>query len=144
MDYPKFYDTQFRAATFKILAKTILSSAGRFFARLLDLCDDSQIIAVLMVTEIYLEWYQNSYDYRYFLLFEFLDYKGYYKPKARLPGLGLPRYTRIVTAPQIAAMQIVFEYAHLYIRIQTNIHKNEMPYLFAALEIDVITSKQQR
>ena len=40
-------------------------------------------------------------------------------------------------------MQKVFEYTHLYIQIQTNIHKNEMPYLFAALEIDDITSKQR-
>ena len=58
--------------------------------------------------------------------------------------VGLPRYPPIVAAPRIAAMRIVFEYTHLYIRIQTNIHKNEMPYLFAALEIDYITSKQQR
>ena len=49
--------------------------------------------------------------------------------------LGLPRYTHIVAAPRIAAMLIVFEYTHLYIRIQTNIHKNEMLYLFAALDI---------
>ena len=48
--------------------------------------------------------------------------------------LGLPRYTRIVAAPQISAMRIVFEYTHLYIRIQTNIHKNEKPYLFGVLE----------
>ena len=58
--------------------------------------------------------------------------------------LGLPRYTRIVAAPRIAAMRIVFEYTHLYIRIQTNIHKNEKPYLFAAIEVEEITSNQQR
>ena len=57
--------------------------------------------------------------------------------------VGLPQYTCIVAAPRIAAMRKVFEYTHLYIRIQTNIHKNEMPYLFAALEINDITSKQQ-
>ena len=62
----------------------------------------------------------------------------------RNSSLGLLRYTCIVAAPRIAAMRIVFEYTHLYIRIQTNIHNNEMPYLFAALEIDDITSKQQR
>ena len=58
--------------------------------------------------------------------------------------VGLPRYTRIVAAPRIAAMRIVFEYTHLYIRMQTNIHKNEKPYLFAAIEVEEITSNQQR
>ena len=58
--------------------------------------------------------------------------------------IGLPRYTRIVAAPRIAAMRIVFEYTHLYIRMQTNIHKNEKPYLFAAIEVEEITSNQQR
>ena len=41
-------------------------------------------------------------------------------------------------------MRIVFEYTHLYIRMQTNIHKNEKPYLFAAIEVEEITSNQQR
>ena len=41
-------------------------------------------------------------------------------------------------------MRIVFEYMHLYIRMQTNIHKNEKPYLFAAIEVEEITSNQQR
>ena len=59
-------------------------------------------------------------------------------------GVGLPRYTCIVAAPRIAAMRIVFEYTHLYIRIQTTISKNGMPYLIAALEIDESTSNQQR
>ena len=68
------------------------------------------------------------------------------KWKCRTPclPLGLPRYTRIVAAPRIAAMRIVFEYTHLYIRMQTNIHKNEKPYLFAAIEVEEITSNQQR
>ena len=36
--------------------------------------------------------------------------------------VGLPRYTCILAAPRIAAIPIVFEYTHLYIRILTNIH----------------------
>ena len=41
--------------------------------------------------------------------------------------LWLLRYTCIVAAPRVTAMQIVFEYTHLYIRIQTTIRKMECP-----------------
>ena len=62
----------------------------------------------------------------------------------KILALGLQRYTCIVAAPQIATMRIVFEYTHLYIQIQTNINKNEMTCLFAALEINEIIPNQQR
>ena len=60
----------------------------------------------------------------------------------RVMSLGLPQYTCILAAPRIAVIRIVFEYMHLYIRILTNIHKNETPYLFAAIEVEEITSNQ--